>query len=431
MSEAREPCPPSAVGHGVGIAGMAGLVAWTLVAWHYGMDGPNAALAAVVACGIPMVLWSVLVDKVHRRPSTGIDWSLRRPVAETLDITLVKIAGLWATWGALAIFYSLARWYWDGNYREVMTLFTYAAPWLAGLSIPYLFWLDRHMVEPRDGTYAFGQWVVGGAAGEAEPGAVANHVRSWLVKGFFLAFMLSIVPGNFVQLIHWKVADILSGPIGLANFLITAMFLIDVAFATVGYMLTMKPLDAHIRTAQPALVGWVAALMCYPPFVLMGNGGPLDYHPGTAEWDSWLRGYPVALWVLGAVLVALTAIYAWATVAFGLRFSNLTHRGILTHGPYRFSRHPAYLSKNLFWWLSTLPFLSTNGSLVEAVRNCAILAVVSGIYYWRARTEESHLGADPDYAAYSAWMERHGVAPRFFAWVIGRTRPVAPLQPAE
>ena len=34
------------------------------------------------------------------------------------------------------------------------------------------------------------------------------------------------------------------------------------------------------------------------------------------------------------MLVALTAIYAWATVAFGFRFSNLTHRGILTHGPY-------------------------------------------------------------------------------------------------
>ena len=37
--------------------------------------------------------------------------------------------------------------------------------------------------------------------------------------------------------------------------------------------------------------------------------------------------------LIGAVLVALTAIYAWATVAFGIRFSNLTHRGILTHGP--------------------------------------------------------------------------------------------------
>src|SRR3546814_20885855 len=81
----------------------------------------------------------------------------------------------------------------------------------------------------------------------------------------------------------------------------------------------------------------------------MGNGGPIDYHAGGAEWDVWTRGHEALQWLLGGWLVLLTAIYAWATVAFGLRFSNLTHRGILTHGPYRWTRHPAYLSKNLFW----------------------------------------------------------------------------------
>src|SRR3546814_7283610 len=111
----------------------------------------------------------------------------------------------------------------------------------------------------------------------------------------------------------------------------------------------------------------------------------------------------------------------WATVAFGLRFSNLTHRGILTHGPYALSRHPAYLAKNLFWWCATLPFLTT-GSLVDAARNTLILAAVSGVYYWRAKTEEKHLKADPDYVAYWEWMERNGPVPRLFAGVrvIGR-----------
>jgi hypothetical protein len=61
---------------------------------------------------------------------------------------------------------------------------------------------------------------------------------------------------------------------------------------------------------------------------------------------------------MGAWLVLLTGIYAWATVAFGFRFSNLTHRGILTHGPYAWTKHPAYVSKNLFWWCAVLPFLS-------------------------------------------------------------------------
>src|SRR5690606_42143161 len=50
------------------------------------------------------------------------------------------------------------------------------------------------------------------------------------------------------------------------------------------YLLTMKPLDAHIRTANPYLAGWVAALICYPPFILMD--GPLNYHVNTADWRS-------------------------------------------------------------------------------------------------------------------------------------------------
>jgi len=149
------------------------------------------------------------------------------------------------------------------------------------------------------------------------------------------------------------------------------------------------------------------------------TNGPLDYHPGTAEWAYWLGGLPSLLAATGAALVALTAIYAWSTMAFGMRFSNLTHRGILTHGPYAWSRHPAYLSKNLFWWLSTLPLLST-GSIVDATRATLLLGVVSGVYYWRARTEERHLSADPDYRAYSEWMTRNAPVPRFFAWIRGR-----------
>ncbi len=173
--------------------------------------------------------------------------------------------------------------------------------------------------------------------------------------------------------------------------------------------------------------GALAAKSNSPDLVLMDVGRPLDYHPGTADWTHWLAGQPVLLGVFGVSLVALTAIYAWATVAFGFRFSNLTHRGILTHGPYAISRHPAYLSKNLFWWLSTLPFFTT-GSWVDGARATIILAIVSGIYFWRAKTEEWHLGADPDYQAYWHWMERNGPVPRFFAWVTGKPAPAAPVQ---
>lgn len=412
-----DPRPGSAVSHGVGFAGLGGLIAWIALSRHFGMDGPYAALVNVAACAVPMILWSLLVDKVHRNPSTGIDWSCRTPLRDTLDISLVKLAGLWVTWAAIALIYATGRFYWDGNFQFSMWCFERAAPVLFALSIPYVLWLDRYLIEPRDGAWSLGAWLLGQGAPDRE--AIYNHLRSWAVKGFFLAFMLAIVPPGFGEFIRADDSAVLHDPVALANWLITFMFVVDVAFATVGYLLTMRPLDAHIRTANPYAAAWMAALMCYPPFILMDAGGPLDYHPGTAEWTYWLAGHPLLLILIGTVLVLLTAIYAWATMAFGMRFSNLTHRGILTHGPYAWSRHPAYLSKNLFWWLSTIPVLST-GSLVDATRATLLLGVVSGVYYWRAKTEERHLSADPAYRDYSEWMARNGPVPRLFAWIAGR-----------
>ena len=405
---------PSAVSSGVGLAGLAGLFAWVAVAWHYGMDGPYAALTNVVACALPMVLWSLLVDKVHRNPSTGIDWNNVRPWRETVEISLTKLAGLWITWAGIAAIYATGRFYWEGGFAFSMWVFGAAAVPLFVLSIPYMLWIDRRLVEPKDGCWALGAWAMH-LDEPIDAQAIWNHLRGWAVKAFFLAFMLAIVPPGFGEFIRTQRSVVLTGPVPLANWLITFMFVIDVAFATAGYILAMRPLDTHIRSATPYAAGWSAALICYPPFILMANGGPLDYHPGTADWTYWLADYPVLLWIVGAVLVGLTAIYAWATMAFGLRFSNLTHRGILTHGPYAFSRHPAYLSKNLFWWISTIPVLTTADSWTSAARSTAILAIVSGVYYWRAKTEEWHLGADPVYRAYSDWMVRRGLVTRLFS----------------
>jgi hypothetical protein len=33
------------------------------------------------------------------------------------------------------------------------------------------------------------------------------------------------------------------------------------------------------------------------------------------------------------------------------------------------------------------------------------MGLVSGVYFWRAKTEEKHLGNDADYRAYVAWMD--------------------------
>jgi protein-S-isoprenylcysteine O-methyltransferase Ste14 len=440
------PAPPlSDVSAGTGLAGVIGLVLWVLTCRFWPqivttlgisapaevMDGPSAALAALLFSGSAMVAYALLVEKVHLRPSTGIDWSSPRPLREVIDISITKIAGLWTTWAVIGFAYCIARWYWRGQYVFAMEVLESAAPVLFLGAIPYVLWLDRVLVNPRDASWHFGAMLIGREPWE--PAEVKRHALAWLVKGFFCAFMVSIVPGGFAAVIHFDWASVLHDPVALGTLLIETMFMIDVQIAMVGYLVTMKPLDAQIRTANPHLSAWVAALICYPPFILMGDGDVLDYRHNGAEWAYWLQGQPGLLWLWAGALVFLTAVYAWATVAFGLRFSNLTYRGVLTNGPYRYTRHPAYLSKNAYWWLASLPFLTTSGSMVDAIRNTVILALVSAVYFWRAKTEEKHLLAeDAKYREYHAWMAEYGPITSTLRKLTRGVTPKRPVaQPAE
>ena len=412
-----DPRPRSAVSAGVGVAGLAGLFLWVVIARQFGMGGPLAALTALFACGLPMLAWSLIVDKVHRSPSTGLDWSAPpRRLRETAGTSAVKLLGLWGTWGLVGFCYCVARWYWDGPYLFAMYVLGFGLLPAALLSVPYMLWLDRRLAAPRDGAWHFGTLLLALAGtarmDEVDRDALKEHFRCWAIKGFFLAFMVAILPGNWTTVVTAPAEWIIANPVNVARWLIGAMFMIDVTFAAVGYVLTLKALDAHIRSANPFVAGWLAALICYPPLILMNPGGPLDYHPGTAEWDYWLSGSTLLTALVGGWLAFLAAVYAWATVAFGFRFSNLTHRGILTHGPYAWTKHPAYVSKNIFWWCAVLPFLAVSGNPVDMVRNTITLALVSGVYYWRAKTEEAHLGQDPAYRAYAEWMDRNGPIPR-------------------
>ena len=436
-----DPRPRSDVSAMVGWVGLAGLAAWVAFARSYPefadwadlpgprevMSGPHAALAALFAAALPMALWSLFVDKVHRNPSTGIDWSLRKGRAPNRRDSLTKIVGLWATFAVIAALYCLARWYWSGNYLFSLKVIGWSAIPLAVLTVPYIFWIDRVLERPRDHAWHFGRLVL--LRRDWEPEQVYKHWRIWGIKAFFTAFMISITPFAFHNIVTAEWSQVFARPERVALLAIEAMFMVDVVIGSVGYIVTMRPLDAHIRSGNPFLGGWVAALICYPPLVwgILGNGQVIFYEENTRDWvhwfaregeylgQGWLSSFGwaeaqtalVSLW--GAIVVFLTAIYAWATLVFGLRFSNLTYRGVVTHGPYRLTRHPAYVSKNLFWWFATMPFMVTSDSWVDVIRNCFFLLVVNAIYYWRAKTEEAHLLAEDDkYREYHAWMARNG-----------------------
>jgi hypothetical protein len=164
------------------------------------------------------------------------------------------------------------------------------------------------------------------------------------------------------------------------------VFFIDCGVALIGYSLESRWLGNKTRSVEPTALGWVAALSCYPPYNnVLGTYLPLETGPHHITGDN-------ALLILRALTVSLFFVYAMATVAFGFKFSNLTNRGIVTRGPYRFVRHPAYLTKCTAWWLEHLPTIT----LTKAF----FLSLLCGVYALRAWTEERHLSRDPEYRAY-------------------------------
>ena len=400
--------PASAVSQATSLVGIAGVA--LVLATIIGSDIPIGmqTILLLSSAAVPMVLWLLLVERVYRNPTTGLDFSTPRPLSETLGTTKVKLVGLWSTWAALGLFYFSFGTYRDPAFDFFFTVLTGLIPALMIVSVVYVLLVDRYMRQPRDTLWHAGQWILGGEG--SDPAMLREHARGWVIKGFFLALMFTSLPWFVSSVTAAPLDETFADPARATVWMISLIFMFDVGFGVTGYIFTSRLLDAHIRSSNPYLWAWVFALICYPPLIIMGKGEPLNYR-GELNWNDWLAGNDTLLILWGVVLVLLTLLYGCATVIFGPRFSNLTHRGIITNGPYRFFKHPAYLAKNLHWWFVSLPFLSMIGP-ADAVRNCLLLLSVNFIYYMRARTEEWPLMEDPDYQAYSAWIAENGLLPR-------------------
>lgn len=403
--------PESAVSIGSGLAGLTALLFLLVLGARCGWSALTMSLVLLCGTAITSALWDILVDRVHLRPSAGMNWSRPRPLSEISQIVLTKTIGLYATFSLIGIIYSVLHTYQSEDFRLFFWTISSCAPFVLALTPLYCILTTRYMVEPRDKLWHFGSLIMG-ARDSVALDQTRDYLLGWGIKSFFLPFLFSIILNVIYPFVNFSLTSLLVGIVPFFMAIVALMFLVDVCFGTVGYLMTFRPLDSHIRSSNPYLSAWVFTLICYPPFALMHGSGPLNYHVGGQKWSIWLADTPILLMIWGIAMAVLTSVYASATVIFGVRFSNLTNRGIVTVGPYRYFKHPAYLSKNIYWWFASMPFLTTSDSSTDAVRNSLLLGLVNLIYYMRAKAEEKHLMADPDYALYSAWIAEHGVIPR-------------------
>ena len=369
---------------------------------------PRAAIFCIFTTGGVIFALDFFWQKVHLRKSTGLDFSQENA---SWARTLLKLVGLEVSIGFIALLYWLFPEYHGDYYNNYWELLRTIWPIWFCLSIPYFYFVDKKMLNPHDGFWHMGNLAFCSFA-KVDFKIIGQHLLGWLIKGFFLPLMFIY----FCKDIHGLVSLDLSKIVSFKHFFdafYDSIFLIDVGIVSMGYLLSLKLFDTHIRSAEPTMTGWVVALICYDPFASIIGRNYFNYSTDY-PWGAWLSGSPVAYVIWGSCILGLFCIYVWASVMFGCRFSNLTHRGILTNGPYRYSKHPAYISKNLAWWMISIPFLAQEGFKV-ALSKSLLLFAFNVIYFLRAKTEEANLSSDPVYVQYAEWMETNGL----FAWVSG------------
>jgi protein-S-isoprenylcysteine O-methyltransferase Ste14 len=394
----------------INLVGLAAMVLATVGVVWLKIPADTGVPLLMTAAAAPILLLDLFVTRVHLRPSTGLDLNAPRPADP--GRVAIKWIGAAGIIGAVLLFYWLTPEYQGEFYGPFYRFLRWSGPIVLVGGAVYFAWIDRYLVEPRDGYWHLGAFLTGQGA-EVDWHKIGDLARTWVIKGFFLPLMYVYAWKNVTDLQHVAFSD-RDWFQWLFDSGWSFGFLVDVVFTTMGYLLTLRLFDTHVRSAEPTMTGWVVALCCYQPFFGLMSGQYVMYEGGY-YWGEWLEAVPVVKWIWGALILLLLVMFSGSTVAFGCRFSNLTHRGVITTGFYRWMRHPAYVSKCASYWLIFIPYVY-NGSWYEVVRDCVWLTGLCVIYWLRARTEERHLSRDPDYVKYALYMNDHSVFAPLGRW---------------
>lgn len=374
-------------------------------------------MMAMLAAVAPILLFDLFAFRMYNKPQAAL--GRRRPFDP--GRIAIKLVGFFTTLGVIALLYWALPEYTGGWYARFYEMLRYLLPIMIVGAFIYLPLVDRHMKEPEDGYWHVGRFVLSPLIFDrksANMTVIAEHGRSWAVKAFFVPLMFTFLSNNInflvtydYSILNFSALESYTNSLNFSriyDFFYTFIFTVDVVFAAVGYIVTLRVLNSQIRSVEPTVFGWVICIVCYPPFWAGLFSGQYFAYDNDMFWGGWLAGHPIAYLLWGITILVLISIYSLATVALGYRFSNLTYRGLVTSGPYRFTKHPAYICKCLSWWLVSIPFLSGD-TWQDSLRMSALLFGVCMIYFFRARTEENHLSNYPEYVEYANWMREHGV----------------------
>lgn len=352
-----------------------------------------------------MAFTEIVFFKVHRR---NFEFSLKRELdaAARMRIFFRMVALIVCLTGTGAIFVVATNWF-----PQFIIFFYVALPLILLLAPVYFYLLERYGRPDAvdDELLNFGRMLFG--KGEADRQSRKEHFLNLLrgvgVKGFFIPFM---VVSCITFWNYWE----MHATVALANLPFTGgdqahtwslffkafidlIILIDVTIASLGYLTSCRLLDTQFTSVEPTVSGWVVALICYPPFNILFEAYAWKFASYELT-EAIYVSHPALSVFMACAIVILMSIYCWSTVVFGLRFSNLTNRGIIVSGPYRAVRHPAYASKNLSWWLAFICYMLVEQQILWI--SVLVLLLINVTYLLRGITEERHLMRESHYKEY-------------------------------
>lgn len=219
-----------------------------------------------------------------------------------------------------------------------------------------------------------------------------NALLFFLVKFIFIPAMTKFfveyvfVLKEMIQTHEITIDKLLTGN-KWVYFLSVILVVIDTGYFTFGYLVEHSKLNNRVKSVDSSVLGWGVALACYIPL----NAVTFQLFRFYPQEDFFFINQGITT-ILSVLVVLFNYIYLASTFAMGAKCSNLTNRGIVKRGVYKFVRHPAYSSKLIAWWLMCIPIFN--------LKVFVSMSAWTIIYLLRAYTEEKHLFRDAEYRAY-------------------------------
>lgn len=217
-------------------------------------------------------------------------------------------------------------------------------------------------------------------------GLSQTALRAYCLKLIFIPFLASWLVQNITHIEflyeNFQEIDLWS----INKFLLASIFLVDSFIFLQGYCIESNRLKNTIISVDSSRLGWFVCLICYPPlnyyvFTLV------DFKQTAISIDI---GFQFEV-ILTIAITLLWLVFVIASFNLGFKASNLTNRGLVDKGLYKYCRHPAYSAKMMIWLIQALFFGAYYSSFFIAL--CVV-------YILRAYTEERHLVKGQEYKKY-------------------------------